>query len=148
MEKFKIDIYLAENKGNEVFQYETLNGFQSGKIIGMLLALFGVTDHATTPQAFYPVIDKELDKKIFYDTIVDSRLLFSIFSKFTTDFNSEVYVVWNIDCDVDRMRLGDLVDYWEYIWYDTSDEAIILYLPQSKNIVFVTDRGYLSYRRV
>lgn len=148
MEKFKVDIYLSEHDGNAVFKYETLSGFQSGKVIGMLLSLLGITDCDTSSQAFYPFLDKEIDEKIIYNDSVDSGVLSTVFSQIATDDNDDVYIIWDIDCSVDRMRLSDLIDNWEYIWYDTSDEAVILYLPHSKNIVFVTDRGYLSYRRM
>lgn len=147
MEKFKVDIYLSEHDGNEVFKYETLDGFQSGKVIGMLLSLLGITDCAIPSQAFYPFLEKEIDEKIIYNDSVDNGLLSSVFLQITAD-NDDVYIIWDIDCSVDRMRMDDLIDNWEYIWYDTSDEAVILYLPQRKSIVFVTDRGYLSYRRM
>jgi len=147
MEKFKVDIYRSEH-GNEVFKYETLGGFQSGKVIGMLLSLLGITDYNTPAQAFYPFLEKEIGDKIIYNDGVDSGLLSSVFSLITTDDNDDVYIIWDIDCNVDTMRLSDLIDNWEYIWYDTSDEAVILYLPHSKNIIFVTDRGYFSYKRM
>lgn len=148
MEKFKVDIYLSEHDGNAVFKYEILSGFQSGKVIGMLLSLLGITDCDTSSQAFYSFLDKEIDEKIIYNDSVGSGVLSTVFSQIATDDNDDVYIIWDIDCSVDRMRLSDLIDNWEYIWYDTSDEAVILYLPHSKNIVFVTDRGYLSYRRM
>lgn len=148
MEKFKVDIYLSEHDGNEVFKYETLSDFQSGKVIGMLLSLLGFTDCDTLSQAFYPFLEKEIDEKIIYNDSVDGGLLSTVFSQIVTDDNDDVYIIWDIDCTVDRMRLSDLIDNWEYIWYDTSDEAVILYLLHSKNVVFVTDRGYLSYRRM
>ena len=148
MEKFKVDIYLSEHDGNEVFKYETLSDFQSGKVIGMLLSLLGITDCNTLTQTFYPFLEQEIDEKIIYKDSADSVLLSSVFSQIATDDNDAVYIIWDIDYRVDRMRLGDLIDNWEYIWYDTSDEAVILYLPQRKSIVFVTDRGYLSYRRM
>jgi hypothetical protein len=111
MEKFKVDIYLSEHNGNEVFKYETLDGFQSGKVIGMLLSLLGITDCTTPSQSFYPFLEKEIDEKIIYNDSVDTGLLSSVFLQITSG-NDNVYIIWDIDCSVDRMQMDDLIDYW------------------------------------
>lgn len=147
MEKFKVDIYLSEHPGGGVFMYESLTDFQSGKVIGMLFSLLGITDFNIPTQAFYPFLEREIEKKIIYNDSIDSELLSTVIETINSgDNNEDIYIIWDIASCIDKMRIGDLIDNWEYIWYDTSDETAVLYMPNNKSIVIVTDRGYLSYK--
>jgi hypothetical protein len=61
-----------------------------------------------------------------------------IISTFNFDLEEDVSIIWN-DNDVDKLNIEFIKTFWNFIWYDTSDEAVILY--QKKKILLITDFG-------
>lgn len=53
-----------------------------------------------------------------------------------------VYIFWNQN-EVDKINMDDLVKYWNFIWYDVSDEAIILYQVQTGRVGMICNWGGL-----
>src|SRR5690606_28512971 len=98
-------------------------------------------------ESFFSYLENEMERKIIYkDDGVSKELLSSLILEIAIKERENVYIIWDIDSSVDKMVLGELLVNWEYIWYDTSDEAMVLYIPSSKVIIFITDHGYISYK--
>lgn len=148
MDKFKIDIYRSENEGT-IFNFETLDDFGSGKLIGMLFSLLEITSYEISTKSFFSYLEGKLADKIFYkDPGVDKDLLYSLSKELLLEGQDNVYIIWDVNSRVDSIKLAELINNWDYIWYDVSDEAIVLFFPISKRIVFITDHGYVSYKVV
>jgi len=55
----------------------------------------------------------------------------------------DCFIIWN-ENDIDRIKTSDILLYWEYLWYDVSDEYVILYFQKSKRVILIShyDRIY------
>jgi hypothetical protein len=55
-------------------------------------------------------------------------------------YNEEVLLIWN-NTKVDKFKISFLIEYWDYIWYGSSDEVVILFFPFLNKSFLITDIG-------
>ena len=60
------------------------------------------------------------------------------------DMEADVYLVWN-HRNIDKMTLSCLSKYWDYIWYGSSDEMVLLYFDEYEKVLLITDYGVVYY---
>lgn len=146
MEKFKLDIFKSENPGL-VLDFQNLDLFTSGKIIGMLLSFLGYDSIQIVTSQLFNDIQGRSFSKINYDGEVTTGFLNNLISDLDIDKDDKLFVIWDLKSSVDVFAADTLVRYWNFIWYDTSDEGVLLFIPDRKLGLFVTDRGYISVLR-
>ena len=54
-----------------------------------------------------------------------------------------VYVIWNLNNEIDFFKYEELSQYWEDIWYDTSDELVLLYAQGF--YILISEWGEIRY---
>jgi hypothetical protein len=144
MEKYKIEIFKKENS-NDTFEFKTLSEFLSGKVIGLLLRHFGFKTMNVTNVDFFRNLETNIRNKIPYGSSGITKVqLENIFSNFRITDDSPIFLIWDLDTMIDYLTLRNLLKYFEYIWYDSSDEALVLFVPEAEFVVLLTDRGYLA----
>ena len=52
-----------------------------------------------------------------------------------------VSLIWSYPDEIDSLSTSYLIDNWEYIWYATSDEAVILFFAKTNLLILITDYG-------
>lgn len=57
----------------------------------------------------------------------------------------EVFVIWNYPNEIDKMKWDYLIDRWDYIWYNVSDEAVGIYFSINKMLILITDYNTIYY---
>lgn len=58
-------------------------------------------------------------------------------------FNSDsttLFVFWNAN-EVDKIKVDTLKKFWEYIWYDDSDEAVIIFDSNDEKVIMVVENN-------
>lgn len=141
MEKFKTEIFEKENPGSQ-FEFVTLDAFESGKLIGFLLERLGFSDPLITDQEFFSRCEQFLHSKISGSGEVSVSDLRNLLDKGQVDSDKSAYIIWSVATLVDQVALRYLLDNWDFFWYDTSDEAMMIYLPGVNQVVLVTESRY------
>jgi hypothetical protein len=141
MEPFKFDIYKSENPDLDL-NITSLDPLESGKIIGFLLCHHMIDDPQIKNSNFFHLLEKSVEKISCQE--ITSALIDQIIQREEVDKESEVFIIWDLDTLVDKTDCSTLIINWDYIWYDASDEALILFFVKSKLTVLITDRGYYS----
>jgi hypothetical protein len=54
--------------------------------------------------------------------------------------NDKICIIWDVDT-IDMFNYSTLLQYWDYVWYGTGDEACIVLFPNVNHIVMITDYG-------
>lgn len=147
MEPFKIEIFKEENQG-KVFDFVSLDEFESGKVVGMLLSLTGITNNKIETPGLFRHLERYIPNKVGYDDKgVGRNFLQSLMSELSVHGSATSCVIWDMASRVDEFKAESLIDDWDYVWYDTSDEALVIYIPENKVVLLVTDHGYVAYNK-
>lgn len=142
MEKFKLEIFKKEN--SEELRYLTLNRDDSSWIISQIFHTLGGREKFKNTDLFFNYLNDSLANKLLFEEEFSSNSLKEIQVKGEIKEDSLVFVVWDLESDIDLFRMETLINYWNYIWYDTSDEAISLFIPCSSKVLLITDHGYIK----
>lgn len=134
MEQYKIEIYEEETgkKFPETFQLEKAECNIVIKNIAHITN-FKVAENifsALTENLNYYDIDDDLE-------ITDVINNVNFKDKF-------INIIWR-ENQINRVSIDFLEQYWNFIWYPTSDEAVILFFPISEKIVMLTDFNRVYY---
>lgn len=142
MEEFKVDIW---RKDNINVQYRSLNQVEKQNIIDDIEGKLKIRLSCGS-NLFIKLLKILMDQMILLN-INEPDGFECLVSKFNLNISEDtiVNVIW--DCDsIDCFELDTLKKYWEYIWYGTSDEMCLLYIPGISFFVVVTDCGTMYYR--
>lgn len=144
MEKFKLEIFKKDNAFD--LPYITLNKDDSIWIVDQI-SLTLRDSYVKNENSFFHFLNDSLEVVFLYNNNFSSSFLKELIIRLQLTEESLVFVVWDLDLPVDLFKLENLVDYWNYIWYDASDEAIALFFPSKNKVLLLTDHGYLKYNK-
>jgi len=141
MEEFKVDIW---RKDNINVRYKSLNQVEKQKIIDDIAGKLKIR-LSSGSILFTKLLEILIDQMILLNINEPDgfECLVSIFNLNISE-DAVVNVIWDYD-SIDCFELDTLKRYWEYIWYGTSDEMCLLYIPEISFFVVVTDYGTMYY---
>jgi hypothetical protein len=136
VEKFKEDIYLSETNQSlsKVFSVK-----RKDEILSKILKI--INSDRNTGNLFAEIENKLLFKDLDEEFTFDIERIFLDF-KFKRD--KELFVFWNKN-DIDKIEANDLIEKWEYIWYGSSDDAVILFDEPNERVLMITHYGRIYY---
>ncbi|GEM_PF-1396172 len=148
MQKFKIDIYNQE-KPEIRLKYKTLDKIRTQQIINKIKCILSVNENVENTQSMISIAETKLQKKIELSSINETNIISDIFiNKGKLSENSELFIFWDFDTLIDQFELKVLIDNWEYIWYDVSDEVILIYCNLNDFLVLISERGYVKTNNI
>jgi hypothetical protein len=128
LEKFKIEKFKAENSG-EFPPFTELNESHMEVMYDSLHSRFQIPIE-NSEVMFTSVMETGSPSPV--EDLHDSCWL----KRYFKHPEQDVYIIWDKDA-VDLMSIESLIKYWNFLWYDVSDEAVILYSPSDGNMVLV-----------
>jgi serine/threonine protein kinase len=143
MEKFKLDIFEKNNPSKRI-DFWTLNIDDSSWILGLLKKMLENNINISTTERFYQDLEQYLTNEYVDFDEIDESLLINLFRELKIKESTMCFVIWEIESKVNIFEIRELIDKWEYIWYDASDEAMVLFMPGIKQILLITDQGYIK----
>ncbi len=144
MQRFKMDIYEREN-GGKVFPVNSLNQSESDFIFTRIVHILNIDESIFDKRKIYTYAYNNLDKLIRYENEVNSELIHNILIKnMKLSLDSNVFIYWDNEIPIDALKITTLINDWEYIWYDVSDEAILIYNDDEKKLALITEQGYIK----
>lgn len=142
MEEFKVDIW---RKDNIDVRYKSLNQVEKQKIIDDIAGKLKI--RLSSDSILFTKLLKILIDQIILLNINEPDGLECLVSKLNLNISEDtiVNVIWDYD-SIDCFEFDKLKKYWEYIWYGTSDEMCLLYIPEVSFFVVISDYGTIYYR--
>lgn len=139
MENFKREIW---KKDGHHFEYDSLNQLQIHQILDRLAKICNASIDSIDSPAIFAKISEILGKEDILLSINEKDGFKDMCSLLKVDVskNSTIYVIWNYN-NVDEIKTSVLQEYWDYIWYGTSDEMCLLYFSDIESLVMITDYG-------
>ena len=131
MDNFKLELY-RKNSNDPFPEYTTLDKDDAENLVAEIRSILNISDEVSLFQSLIGSLRNE----DFDDEYTIN--LGQIFFDFNLDFKSEVFLIWDYD-EIDFFRCQDLIQYWEHVWYADSDEAVILYFRDLKQLILITD---------
>ncbi|HRX28165.1 MAG TPA: hypothetical protein P5235_02180 [Saprospiraceae bacterium] len=145
MEKFKIDIFEKDNPSKSI-DLISLNSSDSKWVSLLLTNCIKYFSEGLDTQELFIFLGHYLDKEFKYKNDVTKKFLKNILMKLNIPFDAVCFMFWDFESGIDIIKTTDLIEKWDYIWYDTSDEALILFFPSMDKIVLITDHGVVKTR--
>lgn len=142
MQDFKLKVFRNEN--SKELKHVSLNLDDSSWIIHQLIKVIEPMTQINDTPSFFKFLSLNLKNEMYYDKEISYEHLESVLNQNTLKNDSLVYIVWDLETKVDLFRLEDLLRFWEFIWYDVSDEAIVLFVPCIEKLLLVTDHGFIK----
>ncbi len=140
MEKFKLDIYEKEI-GRTFPKIEALDINDKNE------ALKKICKHIGLPKDnvdLFIELENKLPNIDFNEEFTfDIKL---IFKEFSFEETGDILIIWDID-NIDKVDTKALLDNWNYIWYGSSDDAIILYQKEQNKLLLITHYGRIFYSK-
>lgn len=142
MEDYKIDIW-KKDKIN--LEYELLNDLQIHQILHKIARLCNISIESINYSSIFFKMEETLNKKFVLLNINEKEGFrdLCLFLKLNIHQDSTVFVVWNYN-DIDKISVSLLLNYWDYIWYGTSDEICLLYFSDIELLVMINDYGTIQ----
>ena len=133
METFKIQIWKEDGLD---LKFSTLNSSAIQRII------YDIEVKYNTTVLSFSDLQSILNTELILLGINESDGFKSLMYLLNLDFPADtiVNVIWNYN-EVDQIKYDVLQDYWDYIWYGTSDEMCLLYFPNIRFLAMLTDYG-------
>jgi hypothetical protein len=142
MDDFKIQIF-KEEQPEGLLQFTTLNTEDSKWVIGNMLKVAGMSGINT--EQLYTFLFKSLKNEVSYDHEVSVAFLKNLLlTKSDIPPDTLCFVFWDYENGIDLFEVEELLLNWDYIWYDKSDEAMILYFPSQEKLILITDHGVVK----
>jgi hypothetical protein len=139
MEDFKREIW---EKDKLCLEYDSLSYTQIQQILNKFTVIYNIPIDSIDNSSIFDKMSNLLNKEVILlninekDGFRDMCLLLNL----NISQNSAVYIIWNYN-NVDKINIYILQNYWDYIWYGSSDEICLLYFPDSESLVMITDYG-------
>ena len=140
MEPFKIEIARAE-RPTDPLQYVTLTASESESVFARVSGLEKLRHYP--PALFFSALVESLT----CEHKCEGKLQDCLSDWIGVDGSSDdqiCYLLWEVGEAVDQFRVDDLLRDWEYIWYPTSDEVLVIYIPKVERIILLTDYGMIK----
>jgi hypothetical protein len=144
MQKFKKDIYNNENT-NKPLKLDELGEDQSDLIFQKIKTLLALgNEELNTPSVFFAA-DNFLPTTYQYPNEIDKTTILNLLShRMKLPLESSVFIFWDLESPIDIIAVKELANNWDYIWYDVSDEAILIYSDLEKKLALITEQGYIK----
>ena len=143
MEEFKVQIFKEENPNKEL-RYISLSSKDSKWVTINILELSGVSKSVNETPLFYTSIMKSLENEIDSKGDITSKFLKDLLTSLDITLDSICFIFWDYESRIDLFTVQDVIDHWEYVWFGSSDEAIVLYFPGNRKLIFLTDYGLIK----
>ena len=137
MDKFKQDIFYQET-GKSFPHLDVLDIGAREKVIKDLYNFLGIDK---VKKGLFQDVSSILLIKDFESEKLDSA---AIFDEFDFDSTNSSLIIWD-ENEIDRMKTSSILEYWEFIWYGISDDAIMLYQEENQKILILTHFGRVYY---
>ena len=83
-------------------------------------------------------LEAGLDSESGFDNILDSF-------GFDLDDDSQLFLIWHVDKNIDIVQVKTLRQFWKSIWYGVGDESLIMYAPNNF-VILVCDWGEVGMK--
>ena len=143
MEQFKIANF--EKSHDFKLEFTTLTEEMSLNIISEILKHAGGSTNEIVN--FFSIVAKGISNSFLFNSINSKHGFTDLLEanpKLQTD---KLLVIWDNDQPVDSFSTQILAKYWDYIWYGTSDEAMVLFSP-NKFIILISDWGEIRVKYI
>ena len=139
MKDFKREIW--EKDGHHL-EYDSLCQLQIHQTLYRLAVLCNVSIDSIEDSSIFIKMSEVLKKEVVSLNINEKEGFKDLCSLLKLDISKDgtVYIIWNYN-DVDKIKVYVLQQYWDYVWFGTSDEICLLYFPDIESIVMITDYG-------
>ena len=124
MEEFKIEHFEKENPDTKFPWFEVLNDQELIELRNSLFSRLSIESSSDDKI----LVQRINDAGVFVENVNASRMGFSLLGLLKSEdieSNDVVYVNWYRFDDVDRFKLNDLSQYFDDIWYPSSDDIDI-----------------------
>lgn len=144
MQAFKLELFRKEYPGQEL-EFETLDAFQSGKVIGMLCSCFEWSYPTRRSLEFFKYAEEKCYSGEHLNLMeLGNDDLESLLKSNGILEDESVYIIWDLETPVDRFKAGTLTKFWDDVWFDVSDDALFLFIPEKRIALFVTHYGLVG----
>jgi hypothetical protein len=146
MDKFKLLLFKEEFKCD--LDYIGISIINSNLVINELLNSLNL-DKIDVCQSFFEKVFDKLEDDFVTNKPIDLNLIFNLIHeksiKFDLTVNLDVYLIWEFDLPVDLINMNILKQYWDFIWFDGSDESMLIFAPDNF-IIQICDWGEIKYK--
>ncbi len=135
---------MKENPGKS-FEIESLDNDESQLMYKEIKKALNINEGGPcNTQLIFASADNYLPNLIDYqDEIDDSVIREVLIGQFGSALDDELYIFWDSETPIDAIKVNVLVENWDYIWYDASDEAILVFNHNKWRLALITEQGYL-----
>ena len=131
MEDFKIKIF-KEETGKEFPDFEKINPTEVEHLIDTIKKT--IIKEGNDDENVYILMSQTTYYKTEHP---DDQPLIEVFNELNFPIPEKLYIIWHFD-EADLMCSKDIIEYWEYIWYDIGDDALILYNKEDNKWILIT----------
>ena len=148
MESFKIDHFKKENPLEEFPKFNTLNPNNAEKLYKNIYERMskGIVGGVTN-DTLAKIIDGYGVLLTVFNAKEEGFLLENVFRNIKIFPNEKIYINWYLFDDVDEMRLVDLNNYFDDIWYPGSDD-IDIFDSTFSWVLSISHEGYVKYLNI
>ena len=143
MEAFKIEIFKKERPSEPLF-FKTLNREDSHWVLSNILKLAEKEGKLIGTEQLYSYLYGYLKNEVLYRDQNVRACLENALKKCQIPLDALCFVFWDCESSVDLFILKDLITYWEFVWYETSDEAVVLFFPATEKLMLITEHGLMK----
>lgn len=138
MEQFKLENFKKEHKKDLTFL--ELSDYETKMFLKRIKNENRFNDHLSLSLSLFW---NELELNSI--TVESTDKLTEIFNQLNLNISNDsiVYVVWSFDEPIDAFKYEEISKYWDDIWYDISDEIVLL--CTEGHYVLITDYGEIRY---
>ncbi|MBD2757896.1 hypothetical protein [Spirosoma validum] len=135
MDQFKLDLFKQEF--DEPLLYQVISVQDEIKLENIL---FSFEVNVTNKSDLFNRLLKNLPYKVLYKNLESTNNVQNLLEKFNIT-DEKVNLIWSYPDEIDSLSISYLIDDWKYIWYATSDEAVILFFAKTNLLILITDYG-------
>ena len=139
MNPAKIRNFENEHLGRQFPWFQNLNAFETRQIRETLVRAFGAQE-VNAPVDLVTFLDDKAHVVNEVNADADSFSLLDILRRLGISPQPEIFINWYRFDQIDRMKLDDLADFFQNIWYPSADDVDIFDSTLSW-IVSVTHSG-------
>ncbi|PQV44582.1 hypothetical protein CLV33_1212 [Jejuia pallidilutea] len=138
MDEFKLENFKKEYKKDLIFL--ELSDFETKRIVNRIKNENRFNNHLPLTLSLFW---KELESNSI--NVESTNILEEIFNVLNLKVSSSsiVYIIWDFEKPIDVFKYDEVSKYWDDIWYDTTDEIILLCIEDY--YILITDYGEIRY---
>ena len=135
MDQFKLDLFKQEFDEPLIYQAVSV---QDEIKLENILSSFAV--NTINKNDLFNRLLQNLPYKGLYKNLESTNDIQNLLGKFNVS-DAKVSLIWSYPDKMDSLSISYLIDNWKYIWYATSDEAVILFFAETNLLILITDYG-------